>query len=77
MKLTIPEGTEPGAVFRLKNKGVPYLNGKGARGDQFITINITVPKRLSSSQKELLRKFAASMGPTDTLKGSGIFGKKK
>ena len=77
VKLTIPEGTEPGAVFRLKNKGVPYLNGKGARGDQFITINITVPKRLSSSQKEMLRKFAASMGPTDTLKGSGIFGKKK
>ena len=77
VKLTIPEGTEPGAVFRLKNKGVPYLNGKGARGDQFITINISVPKRLSSSQKELLRKFAASMGPTDTLKSSGIFGKKK
>ena len=77
VKLNIPEGTESGAVFRLKNKGVPYLNGKGARGDQFITVNVAVPKRLNSKQKELLREFAASMGPTDTLKGGGIFGKRK
>ena len=77
VKLTIPEGTESGAVFRLKGKGIPYLNGKGVRGDQFITVNITVPKRLTGSQKDLLRKYAASMGPTDNLKGSSIFGKKK
>lgn len=78
VRLTIPEGTEPGAVFRLKGKGIPYLNGKGVRGDQFVTVNIAVPKRLNNNQKELLRQFAASMGPTDTIKfGGGIFGKKK
>ena len=77
VKLTVPEGTESGATFRLKGKGVPYLNGKGVRGDQFVQVNITVPKRLTGAQKDLLRQFAASMGQADNLKGGGIFGKKK
>ena len=76
VKLTIPEGTQPGAVFRLKGKGIPYLNGKGARGDQFITVGIAVPKKLNSEQKDLLRKFAEATGTSSTLKG-GLFGKKK
>ena len=76
VKLTIPEGTQTGSTFRLKGKGIPYLNGKGARGDEFVTVNIVVPKRLSNEQKEQLRKFAETMGNTSTLK-SGIFGKKK
>lgn len=76
VKLNIPEGTQPGAVFRLKGKGIPYLNGKGARGDQFITVNLAVPKKLNLEQRELLKKFADSMGQSGTLKG-GLFGKKK
>ena len=43
VKLTIPEGTQPGAVFRLRGKGIPYLRGSG-RGDQFVSVNITVPR---------------------------------
>ena len=76
VKLNIPEGTQPGAVFRLKGKGIPYLRGSG-RGDQFITVTIKVPKNLSSSQKELLRQFAASMGDLDGESGKSIFGRKK
>lgn len=76
VKLTIPEGTQPGAVFRLRGKGIPYLRGSG-RGDQFISVNVAVPKNLSSSQKELLRQFAASMGELDSGSKSGIFKKKK
>ena len=75
VKLTIPEGTQPGATFRMRGKGVPYLRGSG-RGDQFVTVRVAVPKNLSSSQKELLRQFEASMGELDG-KGSGLFGKKK
>lgn len=77
VKLTIPEGTQPGSTFRLKGKGIPYLNGKGARGDQFITVGIAVPKKLTNDQKEHLRKFASSMGSASTLKSGSIFGKKK
>ncbi len=76
VKLTIPEGTQPGAVFRLRGKGIPYLRG-GGRGDQFVTVSIKVPKNLTGSQKELLRQFAASMGELDGDAGRGIFGRKK
>ena len=76
VKLTIPEGTQPGAVFRLRGKGIPYLRGSG-RGDQFVSVTVKVPKNLTSSQKELLRQFAASMGELDTDAGRGVFGRKK
>ena len=74
VKLTIPEGTQPGATFRLRGKGIPNLRGSG-RGDQFVTVNISVPKNLNSHQKEALREFAAAMGEEHGK--SGIFGKKK
>ncbi len=79
VKLTIPEGTQPGSTFRLRGKGIPYLRGSG-RGDQFVTVSVKVPKGLTGSQKELLRQFAASMGELDragSSSGGGIFGKKK
>ena len=76
VKLTIPEGTQPGAVFRLCGKGIPFLRGSG-RGDQFVSVTIKVPKNLTGSQKELLRQFAASMGELDGDAGRGIFGRKK
>ena len=76
VKLTIPEGTQPGAVFRLRGKGIPYLRGSG-RGDQFVSVTIKVPKNLTGSQKELLRQFAASMGELDGDAGRGIFSRKK
>ncbi|MBQ9664532.1 MAG: molecular chaperone DnaJ [Oscillospiraceae bacterium] len=75
VKLTIPEGTQPGAVFRLRGKGIPYLRGSG-RGDQFVSVNVTVPKNLNAAQKEALRAFASTMGEEHS-KSSGIFGKKK
>ena len=77
-KLTIPEGTQTGTTFRMRAKGIPYLRGGGRRGDQFVTVNVKVPKNLSSSQKELLRHFAASLGEYDGAGAqSGIFGRKK
>ena len=76
VKLNIPEGTQPGAVFRLKGRGIPYLRGSG-RGDQFVSVTLKVPKNLSSSQKELLRQFAASMGELDGDAGRSVFGRKK
>lgn len=55
----IPEGTQTGSVFRLKNKGIPFVRGKG-RGDQYVTVNVEVPKNLTGKQKELLRNFEDS-----------------
>ena len=76
VKLTIPEGTQPGTVFRLRGKGIPFLRGSG-RGDQFVTVRLKVPTNLTGNQKELLRQFAASMGDLDGEAGKSIFGRKK
>ncbi len=61
VSLNIPEGTQTGAVFRLRNKGVPSVRGIG-RGDEFVTVNIVTPKNLSSRQKELLKELGESFG---------------
>jgi len=60
-KLKIPAGTQPGAVFRLKQKGLPSLNSH-ARGDELIKVAVNVPKQLNSEQKNILKQFAASLG---------------
>ena len=74
VKLNIPEGTQPGSVFRLKGKGVPYLRANG-RGDQFVTVKVAVPKNMSSAQKEALRHYASAMG--ETIEQKNIFGKRR
>ncbi len=61
VRYEIPEGTQTGTVFRLKNKGIQSLRGHG-RGDQYVKINIEVPKSLTDRQKELLREFAELTG---------------
>ena len=57
VKYTIPEGTQSGTVFRLKGKGIPFLQRSG-RGAQYVKVNVEVPKHLSSKQKALLKEFA-------------------
>lgn len=54
--LRIPAGTQPGAQLRLSGTGFPSLHG-GGRGDQVVTVNVEVPKRLSRQQKQLLEEF--------------------
>ncbi len=55
-ELTIPPGTQPGTEFRIKNRGITYLQGRG-RGDQYVIVNIEIPKKITDKQKELLLKF--------------------
>ncbi|MBK5245088.1 MAG: molecular chaperone DnaJ [Eubacteriaceae bacterium] len=61
IKLKIPEGTQNGKVFRLKGKGIPNVNGHG-RGDQYITIKVEVPRKLTHEQRQILQKFAEATG---------------
>lgn len=65
--IRIPAGTPSGRVFHLKGKGVPKLGGYG-KGDQFVSVFIDVPKKLTQRQKELLREFAEISGD-DVSKG--------
>ena len=57
----IKAGTQTGTTIRLKGKGVPYLNNKDKRGDQYTRLNIDVPKHLNSKQKDALKAFKAAM----------------
>lgn len=60
VSLKIPAETQSGRVFRLRDKGVKPVRG-GARGDLFCRAMVETPVKLSSEQKELLRKFEASL----------------
>lgn len=55
-KLKIPPGTQPGTIFRMKGKGITHLNGYG-KGDQYVTVDVEVPEKLTKKQKELLKEF--------------------
>ncbi len=62
VKLTIPEGTQTGSVFRLHNKGIPHIRNRKNRGDQYVKVYIEVPKGLNDKQKDLLKEFAKTTG---------------
>ena len=72
MKYTIPEGTQTATVFTLRNKGVTRVNSK-VRGNLYITVVVEVPKNLTSEQKNLLEKFAASCGESNYSKRTSFF----
>ena len=79
VKYMVPEGTQPGTTFRLREQGITWLHGSG-KGDMFVRANVQVPKKLNEEQKELMRKLAESLG--DKVAESkpvkrGIFEKKK
>jgi molecular chaperone DnaJ len=76
MKYSIPEGTQTGTTFRIKNKGIPSLKNK-VRGDIYFTVRVSVPKKLSEKQKELLREYAAISGDETEEQGKSFFNKVK
>ena len=72
----VPEGTQPGTVFRLRNKGISYLNGRG-RGDQYVEVTLEVPKGLTGKQKEALKAFDQLTGEKNYEKRKSFFEKLK
>src|SRR5271165_2543310 len=58
--LKVPEGTQTGATFKVKNKGVPELNGRG-RGDLFVQLKVQTPTKLSKRQRELLEELQQTL----------------
>jgi molecular chaperone DnaJ len=56
VKIKIPEGTQAGKIFRLKEKGLPALQSHG-KGDQLIHVNIWTPKKLTDEERSVLEKM--------------------
>jgi molecular chaperone DnaJ len=67
--LSIPSGTQPGARFRLRGKGMPNVTGRG-HGDLHVIARAAVPKKLTKEQKQLLEQLARTM-PVQDEDGSG------
>lgn len=63
-QLRIPPGTQSGQKLRMREKGVPSAAQEGHRGDQIVTVEITVPQLRDERSKEILREFA-QLNPED------------
>jgi molecular chaperone DnaJ len=57
-QLRIPPGTQSGQKFRLRGRGAPSLRDASVHGDQFVEVQVTLPKVISEETKDLLRKYA-------------------
>lgn len=73
-EINIPEGTQVGSTFKLKDKGIPNIHGKG-RGNIEYTVKVDIPKRLNEKQREILKQFADLMGEEVQTKKKGFWNK--
>ena len=70
-QLRIPPGTQSGQRFRLREKGIPSLRNPQARGDQFVDVQVTLPKVISEETKDLLKRYA-QMNPDNPRVAMGL-----
>jgi len=57
VKMKIPQGTQPGKIFRLKGKAIPDLHRK-IPGDELVKVNVVIPTNLTPQQRKLIEEFA-------------------
>ncbi|MXY46161.1 MAG: molecular chaperone DnaJ, partial [Chloroflexi bacterium] len=60
-EIEIPAGTQSGAVFQLRNKGIPFIRSN-RKGDQLVTVDVQTPKKLNDEQRLLFEQLAESFG---------------
>jgi molecular chaperone DnaJ len=80
VKLKIPEGTQPGTIFRLRGRGITRLRGPG-RGDHHVSVKVLTPTNLSEKQKEILGEFEKTLSKNNHVereqKDKGLFNRFK
>ncbi len=69
----IPEGTQNGTKFVIRNKGFKNLNN-GSEGNFVFTVAVQIPKKLSKEQRDILMELAKTMNEQPPVKKKGIFG---
>ncbi len=60
VRFSIPEGTQPGEQFAIRGKGIPYMHS-ARRGDEIITVKVTIPRNLTIEQKDLVQQLDESL----------------
>ncbi len=71
--ITVPSGSQPGDIIKLRGKGLPTLGRGTGRGDQIILLAVEMPKKLSSEQEKLLRDFAQTENKKVLPRSRGFF----
>ena len=77
VKVKIPAGIQSGKQLRHRGAGMPALNGRGARGDMVVQIDVETPTRLTTKQKELLQAFRETETGEECPQSTGFFSKLK
>jgi molecular chaperone DnaJ len=72
----VPTGTQPGETILLRGRGMPPL-GRGRTGDLRVVVNVTIPRRLTSEQRDLLEQLAGSLTDDNLKSDEGMFAKIK
>ena len=73
VKYDLPEGTQTGKTFMLSGKGISAVNNPKRRGNQYFTVVVETPTKLTREQKELLRQLDATMGNSENPKRKKFF----
>jgi molecular chaperone DnaJ len=73
-ELTVPAGTQPGQVFRVKGAGVPSLRGRG-RGDLMVRIEVEVPTKMRDDEAALFLRLAELRGEDVAPPEKGVLSK--
>ena len=73
-RVKVPEGTQTGKQFRLREKGMPVLRQR-ERGDMYVQVVVETPQNLTRRQRELLEAFEAESGDHNNPETSGFFAK--
>jgi len=74
--LKIPEGTQSGKEFRIRHKGVPYLNRNG-KGDLIVEVTVQTPTKLTKAQRDLMRQLDETISVVNTPGRRSLLGKMK
>lgn len=74
--LKVPDGTQSGKTFKLKNKGVPHLNANG-KGDLIVEVRVQTPTKLTRQQKDLLKQLGETMEKENTPHSHGLMDRVK
>lgn len=72
VRYDVPEGTQSGTMFRLRGKGIQYVRGRG-RGDQYVQVVVEIPKKLTKTQRDALKKFEETLKDDNYEQRKGFF----
>ena len=71
----VPAGTQPGEVFEIGGRGMPPLRGRGRTGDLRVVVNVTIPRRLSREQRDLVERLDDSLTEENLRSDEGMLAK--